>query len=318
MDGCVKMKFHVLASRWNALFVSLHDYAHGNHSLGCVALFIFHHHHCCRFTVWEQGGDYHGDRTILHMLQFLMLVEDSQNSASINKHADMALSKHLNISQSHQEFERALQRTHKHHEEIVPNAAEHVGCQLAGSLYMNRVPGHFFIQAQSTGHSLDPRMTNLSMTIHHLAFHGMDAEPVYMGRRKPSTSGSGVVPDSYARLVAPMDEQAYVTDELHQAHHLHLKLVPTNINDYQVLHSSHLSLYAPDRVPEIKFVMDISPIAVHYRMRRRPWYDYMTSVLAIVGGSFTLLGMLASFFRVSTQQFTRKKFARPPPKRAAP
>jgi hypothetical protein len=228
----------------------------------------------------------------------------------------------LNMSQSHQEFERALQRTHKHHAEIVPlNSVDHVGCQLAGSLYMNRVPGHFFIQAQSTGHSLDPRMTNLSMTIHHLAFHGMDAEPVYdyMGRKKASASGSVVVPEAFTRLVAPMDEQSYVTDELHQAHHLHLKLVPTNINDYQVLHSSHLSLYPPDRVPEVKFVMDISPIAVHYRMRRRPWYDYMTSVLAIVGGSFTLLGMLASFFRVSTQQLTRKKqFARPPPRRAAP
>lgn len=262
------------------------------------------------------------------MIQFLMLVEEatqSENAVAIKEHADMALAKHYNMSVEHEVFERALQRTHRHHEEIVPNSVEHVGCQLVGSLYMNRVPGHFFIQAQSTGHTLDPLMTNLSLMIHHLSFHGMDKD----GGRKQSHSpqSSVVVPDNFVRLVAPMDGVAYVTQELHQSHHLHLKLVPTNYYDYQVLHTSHLSLYPVDRVPEVKFVMDISPIAVHYRMHRRPWYDYLTSILAIVGGSFTLLGMLASFFRESTEKLTRQIQARkfhyprppPPPKqRAAP
>jgi hypothetical protein len=260
------------------------------------------------------------------MIQFLMLVEEATQSldaVGIKEHAEKALTKHLNLSQDHQEFVQALQRTHRHHEEIVPNSIEHVGCQLVGSLYMNRVPGHFFIQAQSAGHSLDPLMTNLSLKIHHLSFHGMDIDAGTARRQQPPSSSGVVVPDNFARLVAPMDGQAYVANELHQAHHLHLKLVPTNYYDYQVLHNSHLSLYPTDRVPEVKFIMDISPIAVHYRMHRRPWYDYVTSILAIVGGTFTLLGMVAAFFRVSAQQLTRqtkaRKFDYPrPPKRAAP
>jgi hypothetical protein len=261
------------------------------------------------------------------MIQFLMLVEEatqSEDASAIKEHADRALSKHLNMTQEHEEFEQALQRTHRHHEEIVPNSVEHIGCQLVGSLYMNRVPGHFFIQAQSTGHTLDPLMTNLSLLIHHLSFHGMDKDAESV--RHHQHPGS-VVPDNFVRLVSPMDGQAYVTDELHQSHHLHLKLVPTNYYDYQVLHTSHLSLYPTDRVPEVKFVMDISPIAVRYRMHSRPWYDYVTSILAIVGGSFTLLGMLASFFRVTTEKLTRQTKARQfnyprpppmPPKRSAP
>jgi hypothetical protein len=263
------------------------------------------------------------------MIQFLMLVEEatqSEDAVSIKEHADRALSKHYNMTVEHERFEQALQRTHRHHEEIVPNSVEHIGCQLVGSLYMNRVPGHFFIQAQSTGHTLDPLMTNLSLIIHHLSFHGMDKDAESVRRQQPSRSSSVVVPDNFNRLVSPMDGQAYVTEELHQSHHLHLKLVPTNYYDYQVLHNSHLSLYPVDRVPEVKFVMDISPIAVRYRMHSRPWYDYVTSILAIVGGSFTLLGMLASFFRVTTDKImprTPRKFnyARPPPmppKRAAP
>jgi hypothetical protein len=259
------------------------------------------------------------------MIQFLMLVEQrtqSEDSVAIKEHADMALSKHLNMTQEHEVFEQALQRTHRHIEEIVTNSVEHIGCQLVGSLYMNRVPGHFFIQAQSTGHTLDPHMTNLSFLIHHLIFHGMDKDA-----KKSVIFQHHVVPENFYRLVSPMDGQAYVTDELHQSHHLHLKLVPTNYYDYQVLHSSHLSLYPTDRVPEVKFVMDISPIAVRYRMHSRPWYDYVTSILAIVGGSFTLLGMLASFFRETTEKFTRQTKARQfnyprpppmPPKRSAP
>lgn len=293
----------------------------------CFSTVSFHR------TVCKQGGQYNGDRTILHMIQFLMLVEEatqSEDASAIKEHADRALSKHYNMTVEHERFEEALQRTHRHHEEIVPNSVEHVGCQLVGSLYMNRVPGHFFIQAQSTGHTLDPLMTNLSLIIHHLSFHGMDmdAESVRKEQRRAQHPPSVVVPDNFDRLVSPMDGQSYVTHELHQSHHLHLKLVPTNYYDYQVLHNSHLSLYPTDRIPEVKFVMDISPIAVRYSMHSRPWYDYVTSILAIVGGSFTLLGMLASFFRVSTDTLTRQttktrkfNYARPPPmppQRAAP
>jgi hypothetical protein len=278
------------------------------------------------------------------MIQLLMLVEEAtqkEDATAIKSHADRALSKHYNMTVEHAAFEQALQRTHRHHEEIVPNSVEHIGCQLVGSLYMNRVPGHFFIQAQSTGHTLDPLMTNLSLIIHHLSFHGMDkdAESVRRPRQQQQQQhqqypNSVVVPANFNRLVAPMDGQAYLTTELHQSHHVHLKLVPTNYYDYQVLHNSHLSLYPATTVPEVKFVLDISPIAVRYRMHSRPWYDYVTSILAIIGGSFTLLGMLASFFRVTTETLTRRgagglskqqartfNYARPPPmppKRAAP
>jgi hypothetical protein len=264
------------------------------------------------------------------MLTFLTLVEEetqATDAVGIKQHADMALQKHFNMSQEHQDYIHAMERTHRHHELIVSNvaAAGHVGCQLAGSLYMNRVPGHFFIQAESKGLNLDPRMVNLSHTIHHMSFEYVDADEHenviarHSHKRPPRASGL-VEPNNFTRLVHPMDGSSYVTHDLHEAHHFHLKLVPTYDYDYQVLHNFHLSLYPSDRVPEVKFVLDLSPIAVHYRMRRRPWYDYVTSVLALIGGSYTLLGMLASFFRVTTQKLTSPRkfnYPRPPPKRAA-
>ena len=48
------------------------------------------------------------------------------------------------------------------------------------------------------------------------------------------------------------------------------------------------------RIAEAKFTYDLSPIAVSYEKKYRAWYDYFTSVMAIVGGTFTVVGMLES------------------------
>ena len=45
---------------------------------------------------------------------------------------------------------------------------------------------------------------------------------------------------------------------------------------------------------EAKFTYDLSPIAVSYSKKYRAWYDYFTSVMAIVGGTFTVVGMMES------------------------
>jgi Endoplasmic reticulum vesicle transporter len=41
-----------------------------------------------------------------------------------------------------------------------------------------------------------------------------------------------------------------------------------------------------------QFIFDLSPIAVSYTSESRKWYDYITSILAIIGGTFTAIGIL--------------------------
>ena len=71
---------------------------------------------------------------------------------------------------------------------------------------------------------------------------------------------------------------AYVTTNLHEAHHHYLKLVSTNLNSYQVLQLSQIAIYWEDQVPEAKFGIDLSPIRVTYRWSHRLWYNYITSL----------------------------------------
>jgi len=104
----------------------------------------------------------------------------------------------------------------------------------------------------------------------------------------------------FVRTTRPFDGNVYVTHREHEAHHHYMKVITTNnLNQpngkaYQILQSSQLSLYKNDIVPEAKFTYDLSPIAVTFENKYRAWYDYLTSVMAIVGGTFTVVGMLES------------------------
>lgn len=101
-----------------------------------------------------------------------------------------------------------------------------------------------------------------------------------------------------------MDGNAYVTYNLHESYHHYLKVITTHIpgltvgrkevKAYQIVQSSQLSFYRNDQIPEAKFSFDLSPIAVSYRSSSRHWYDYMTSLMAIIGGTFTVVGLFES------------------------
>jgi hypothetical protein len=71
-----------------------------------------------------------------------------------------------------------------------------------------------------------------------------------------------MVPIDLESKIAPMDGNAYVTKDLHEAYHHYLKVVTTNVEGlrmgprdlkaYQIIQSSQLSYYRTDIVPEAK------------------------------------------------------------------
>jgi len=168
-----------------------------------------------------------------------------------------------------------------------------------------RSVGHFYIQAKSMAHDLDPRVANLSHIVHQLSFESYDDE-VPMGTKRRASRKHPV----FSKATAPLDETTYVLSEPHESWHHYLKLVSTNTDYYHVTPSHQLALYRDDRVTEAKFILDISPIAVHFRSVRRPWYDYVTSVLAIVGGTFTVVGMVEWWIESMRRQLRKSTHRR--------
>eukprot|EP00662_Eupelagonemidae_sp_cell21_P030671 gene30671-51425_t len=119
------------------------------------------------------------------------------------------------------------------------------------------------------------------------------------------------------RIVAPqagfkIDGKQFVVDKFHRAPHHYIKVVSTRfeswggirsyqithqswggirsyqithqsrggIRSYQITHQNREANIGRRDTPQAKFSYDLAPV-------EKKWYDFITSVLAIVGGSFT-------------------------------
>jgi thiol-disulfide isomerase/thioredoxin len=210
-----------------------------------------------------------------------------------------------------------------------PNAGssrpDHPGCQVSGHLMVNRVPGNFHIEAKSVNHNLNAAMTNLTHRVNHLSF----GEPIT--KLQPHMENTPFmrkvkrvlkqVPDEHKQF-NPMDDKLYVTSKFHQAFHHYIKVVSTHLNMgsssssssqssgasnndvnsivvYQMLEQSQIVFYDEVNVPEARFSYDMSPMSVVVQKEGRKWYDYLTSLCAIIGGTFTTLGLIdATLYKV--------------------
>jgi len=178
---------------------------------------------------------------------------------------------------------------------------EHPGCQVSGTLIVNRVPGNFHIEAKSVNHNLNSAMTNLTHIVNHLSFGEGNSWKSREVRRALKQ-----VPDALQQIT-PLDNKMFKTGDFHQAYHHYIKVVSTHLNIgrtilptiYQFLEQSQIVFYEEVNVPEARFSYDLSPMSVIVEKEGRKWYDYLTSLCAIIGGTFTTLGLIdATLYKV--------------------
>ncbi|KAL9190866.1 hypothetical protein ACHAXT_000572 [Thalassiosira profunda] len=266
------------------------------------------------FVDGEAKGDYRGHRTVVEMAHFIEEMEKEhkgkgeEDSVKSTDAKDAAKDRTLK-TREHEDYASELKATRGRIRHSWADE-DHPGCQLSGFLLVDRAPGNFHIQAQSRGHDLAAHMTNVSHIINHLSF-GKPMSKYFIKEGLKNT------PTGFLESTKPFDGNVYVTHNVHEAHHHYLKVITTEFDAdklakkkrdakkgfykpaepnraYQILQSSQLSLYRSDIVPEAKFTYDLSPIAVSYSKTYRAWYDYFTSLMAIIGGTFTVVGMLES------------------------
>eukprot|EP00970_Alexandrium_tamarense_P020828 scaffold15730_cov221-Alexandrium_tamarense.AAC.1 len=286
------------------------------------------------FVDGEEMGDYRGHRTVIEMAHFIAEMEKTHKGKGgvaqdatesecsvlkswygivgwrelilfisfLSSHQTVASDRTIQTKE-HEDYARALSAS-RHHIKHSWHDEDHPGCQISGFLLVDRAPGNFHIQAQSKGHDLAAHMTNVSHIINHLSF-GKPFSKYFL------KDGLKNTPPGFLETTKPFDGNVYITQNEHEAHHHYLKVITTEFEPekgaqnskynkkepsraYQILQSSQLSLYRSDIVPEAKFTYDLSPIAVSYNKKYRHWYDYFTSLMAIIGGTFTVVGMLES------------------------
>ena len=162
-------------------------------------------------------------------------------------------------------------------------------------LFALQVPGNFHIATHSADNQ--PDEYNFGHVIHELAFGSKI--------KKISAKGVGSFNSLSGREIESdrLDSYEYV-----------MKIVPTTYEDidgttlvaYQYTYAfrSYMPYGHGGRiVPAIWFKYDLNPITVKYHETRPPMYHFMTTICAIVGGTFTVAGIINSMIFTSMEIF---------------
>jgi len=162
------------------------------------------------------------------------------------------------------------------------------GCQVQGRLYVARVPGHFSLQAEAHGDvNVNPALTNVSHSIRHLSFGMQDAKG-WAERQS--------VPREMIQHIQPLDDKTFIVERFHEAPQHYLKVVSTKIQDkpgvfYQMTHTDRVRKLdrQSEKAAQARFTYDFSPMSVVVKEKSKRWYEFLTSLFAILGGTFTIV-----------------------------
>lgn len=173
------------------------------------------------------------------------------------------------------------------YEDHMPNIHKNEACQIVGWLTLARVPGNFHIEAFSKSHDLSPTMANLSHTVNHLSF-GLSIPP----------SIKKVLEKDHKFLTSPLDERSFIVKESNIGPQHFLKVVTVFLEGYptfpfyEMTSQNRMTKYDETVVPEARFVFDFSPLSVTIKKENVRLYQFLTSILALIGGTFTVLQVL--------------------------
>lgn len=162
------------------------------------------------------------------------------------------------------------------------------GCQVEGTLHVPRVPGHFHLQAEPFGDlSLNPALTNVSHFVNHLSFGEKNAKQFAERSR---------IPREMLTHVTPLDGKKFIVQHFHEAPQHYLKVVSTHVAGkkdvfYQMTHTDRtrrLKKENQQQAPQARFSYDFSPMSVVVKPKNKRWYEFLTSLFAILGGTYTI------------------------------
>ncbi|PSR95626.1 Protein disulfide isomerase-like [Actinidia chinensis var. chinensis] len=172
------------------------------------------------------------------------------------------------------------------------------GCRIEGFVRVKKVKFLLVISARSGAHSFDASKMNMSHIISHLSF-GKTISPSAMSDIKRVLTYIGGSHDKLSGreyIIHPGDSNADVTIE----HYLQVVKTEVITGSYheQILvdyeYTAHSSLVHSINIPVVKFHIEPSPMQVLITENSRSFSHFITNICAIIGGVFTVAGILDS------------------------
>lgn len=184
------------------------------------------------------------------------------------------------------------------------------GCSMYGYLLVNKVAGNFHF---APGKSFQQH----NIHIHDMQQFGRTAFNMSHTIRRLSFG------TEYPGLVNPLDGYSEISHkEGSSMYQYFVKVVPTryrksngnqiNTNQYSVTtHTRHINTaFGEQGLPGVFVMFDLSPIVVQLTESRRSFLHFLTSVCAIIGGIFTVAGMVDSIIHHSIRKWRKNRIGK--------
>ncbi|KAL5548275.1 hypothetical protein UlMin_003506 [Ulmus minor] len=172
------------------------------------------------------------------------------------------------------------------------------GCRIEGGVRVKKVPGSLVIAARSRSHSFDPSLMNMSHVVSYFTF-GRTITPKVLKDVKRLIPHIGI---SHNRL----NGRHFINHHEHGPNvtiEHYLQAVKTQVmsrNDVSLLeeyeYTAHSSWSRSFYLPVAKFHFELSPMQVLVTETPKSFSHFITNVCAIIGGVFTVAGILDSIF----------------------
>ncbi|RLN48262.1 hypothetical protein BBJ28_00000815, partial [Nothophytophthora sp. Chile5] len=245
---------------------------------------------------------YNGPRKTEHLLQFLdlffrRLEPDADFAEEVNVNNNQ-LGLPLPVRVNEENLEGLDFKKHRPSTTAVQRGAVE-GCEISGSISVNRVPGMLVFTARSDELSFDVQAVDISHRVNHFSFG-------QMRRTENLVSGDrGLLAAPSNRF--PLDDKSYEieSENVTVEHFLNVRrdgvvgfdnqdnTRKTHLQQRSYEFTATTTQYT-DKQPAALFTFDISPLVVQITTDKIPFYHFITHLCAVIGGVFTILGLVDS------------------------
>lgn len=174
--------------------------------------------------------------------------------------------------------------------------AEEGGCQVYGRVQLSKASGHFHIAPHRKTHTDHAQNGMLNL---------LDLISFTFDQFNVSHTVNGLsFGDHFPGIQSPLDGQERTVLDTHGMYQYYIKVVPTKFkgigaisdvssNQYSVTeHCSHLAPGSGRGLPGVYFYYEVSPIQAHIEEKKKSLFGFLTSLCAIVGGAYSVMGLV--------------------------
>lgn len=179
------------------------------------------------------------------------------------------------------------------------------GCMLTGFVMVNRAPGNFHIRARAVGQSFDPDALNTTHLITSLTFGSPLSVREIRSLNQDISPFINTLEDEYFPSTHYGVTREHYVKVVHTAYQKLGSSMPVSTYQYTNTDTEYV-----EHPPSAKFSFDLSPLMVVVKQHRQPLSTFITSVCAIIGGVFTVIGLVDSVLYHSLNVLKKKNMGK--------